>query len=252
MASEAAAAETPEFSRLFIYDVRGPGRDETALLLELRGGAVSVWLNDYMGKRTGSVPLQLYLSYFGQMRQIQEFALKKEYRGRLLRTNAARGTITLAWKDSRGKQMRTIRYYAPERTLDDFRNAFNQLWGLSRFAILSLNSFENSKHEYREDALAFLAGGGWMTAREIQDVVNYHLENGHGRRLAAAIWSALDLTYPSASEFRERRYLEDCVARCLSRLGPDGLAYLETTSRHPELARKIIRRNQSAGRMSKP
>jgi hypothetical protein len=232
------ADEPPQFSRIFIYDVRGAGQDETGILVEQTGATVKVWLNDYSGKRTGSMPLDEYLGDFNTLRGIRQFALKKEYQGRLQRGHAARGTITLAWKDSQGKQIKTIRYYAPEHTLDEFRNAFNHVWAMSRYAILSLNAFESSKTEYLEDALSFLAGSGWTTGQEVQEVVDFLHSQGKGPRLAAAVWAALDRKYSSTSEFRDPNYLADCVIKGMVCLGEDGLAFLDHTALHPDLVRR--------------
>jgi hypothetical protein len=220
------------FSRLVIYDVRGIRQDETALILEQRGKTVTVWLKNYLGKRTGTIPLKEYRKCFQAMKRIRGFALKKKYRGRLLRAHAAKGMIALAWKDKDGKQVRTIKYYAPEHTLDDFRAAFNQIWGLSRYAILSLDSFEHQQAEFLEDAVYFLSGSGWITYAELKSVIAYHRNSRQGQRVAKAIWGALDREYPRTSIFHRRSYLEYCVKKGMTLLGEDAVVFMETHSKY--------------------
>ncbi len=215
------------FSRLIVYDVRGMRAQETALVLEQRGDRVTIWMKNYLGRRVGRVPTEEYRSCFEGLQRIQKFALKKKYRGRLLRTHAARGMITLAWQDEDGKQVRTIKYYAPEHTLDDFRAAFNRIWALSRYAILSLNSFQNQRVEFLEEAVYFLAGAGWMTLKEVRSVVDFHREQGNDLKLARAVWRALDQRYPASSAFSQRSYLEYCVRKSLEHLGPAGVRFLQ-------------------------
>ncbi|MCD4814267.1 hypothetical protein K8S19_11320 [bacterium] len=243
------AAEDAEseivFSRLIIYDVRGKRKDETAVILEQKGEKVRVWLKDYMGKRTGAVPYEEYRDCFETMRKIKKFALKKKYRGKLLRTNAAHGVITLAWQDKGGKQIETIKYYAPEHTLDDFRYAFNGIWALSRYAVLSLNSFENPRVEYLEDAVYFMSGAGWMTHAEIQSVVAFHHSRGHAQRITRSLWRALSQNYPAASEFSNRTYLEHCVKRGMIFMGDDAVVFLKKrmhtlTANKKKLANEIL------------
>ncbi|MBN1596259.1 hypothetical protein JW933_10065 [candidate division FCPU426 bacterium] len=223
------AASENDFSRLVVYDVRGIMQDETAIVLEQKGQQVTVWLKNYLGKRSGEVPGEEYRRCFDNMLAIRGFALKKKYRGRLLRVHAAKGMITLAWKDGEGKHVRSIKYFAPEHTLDDFRSAFNDIWGLSRYAILSLESFESPRVEFLEDAVYFLSGSGWMTQAELQKTVQFHRQRGNGHRLAGAIWSALDEKYPQSSEFNRRSYLEYCIKKGMIALGAPAAQYLEDT-----------------------
>jgi len=224
------AQPSPEisFSRLIIYDVRGMLQDETAIILEQRGYTVKIWLKNYLGRRTGEVPYEEYRVCFDSMRQIREFALKKKYRGRLLRTHAAKGLITLAWQDDGGKQVRSIKYYAPEHTLDDFRSSFNQIWALSRYAILSVNSFESPQTVFLEDAIYFLSGAGWMTQPELQSVIQFHIKEGNGNRIAKAVWGALNQKYPRTSEFSRRSYLEYCVKKGMILLGQTTIHFFDT------------------------
>ncbi len=217
-----------KFSRLIVYDVRGKSRNETAIIIEQRGSKVKIWFSNYLGRRTGRIPLEEYWSCFEGMRKIREFALKKKYRGRLLRTHAARGTITLAWKDNGEKKIHTIRYYAPEHTLDDFRSAFNRIWAMSRYAILSRNSLESPKVEYLEDAVYFLSGTGWMTIKEIKDVMRFHSQRGLGKRIARAVWKALDQNYPSSSDFARRSYLKYCVKKGMLQVGAPAAEFLHS------------------------
>jgi hypothetical protein len=228
------------FSRLIIYDVRGSRRDETAIILEQKKRIVTVWLKNYLGQRRGEMPYEEYRACFESMRRIRKFALKKKYRGRLLRTRAATGMITLAWQDSEGKQIRTIKYFAPEHTLDDFRGAFNRIWGLSRYAVLSVNSFESPCIEYIEDAVYSLSGSGWMTLQELQSAINFHIERGRGKRIARAVWGALDQQYSRVSQFRSRSYLEYCVKKGMILLGPPALAFLEPRTYSPSSRRGIL------------
>lgn len=240
------AAEAYTFSRLLVYDVRGSDREETALILEQRGDQVTVWFKNYLGRRTGAVPLAEYQSCFENFRAIRQFALKPEYRGKSLRASAAHGLITLAWQDEQGKQIQTIRYYAPEHTLDDFRSAFNRIWALSRYAILSLESLESPRTEYVEEGVYFLSGSGWMTLSELQDVVAFYAERGLGERAARAVWKALDLQYASSSAFSQRRFLEYCVEQSMLRLGPGARAYLAARrgywqNRKGQLAESVLK-----------
>ncbi len=233
------------FSRLVIYDVRGIRQDETALILEQKGEAVSVWLKNYLGKRTGTVPWEEYRKCFLAMKRIRGFALKKKYRGRLLRAHAAKGIIALAWKDNAGKQVRTIKYFAPEHTLDDFRSAFNHIWGLSRYAILSLDSFEHQKAEFIEDAVYFLSGSGWITYTELQSVIEYHRSRKLGQRIAKTIWGTMDREYPSASIFHRRSYLEYCVKKGMIWLEKDAIVFMDNiaprmTTREKQLQQEIL------------
>ncbi|MCK5219561.1 hypothetical protein KAR10_08565 [bacterium] len=216
------------FSRLIVYDIRGKSGNETAIIIEQRGPKVKIWFRNYLGRRTGRIPPEEYWSCFEDMRKIREFALKNKYRGRLLRTHAAQGTITLAWKENGEKKIHTIRYYAPEHTLDDFRSAFNRIWALSRYAILSRNSFESPKVEYLEDAVYFLSGTGWMTLKEIRDVVRFHGQRGLGKRIARAVWKALDQTYPLSSEFTQKNYLEYCVKKGMLQVGAPAAEFLRS------------------------
>lgn len=239
------AAEAYSFSRLLVYDVRGRESEETALILEQRGDQVTVWFKNYLGRRTGAVPLAEYQACFETFRAIRQFALKPEYRGKPLRASAAHGLITLAWEDEQGKQIQTIRYYAPEHTLDDFRSAFNRIWALSRYAILSLESLESPRAEYVEEAVYFLSGSGWMTLAELQDVVGFYAARGLGERASRAVWKALDLQYAPSSAFSQRRFLEYCVEQCMVRLGPAARAYLAARrgywkNRKGQLAEKIL------------
>ena len=228
-ASSAEEVNRPiKFSRLIVYDIRGKNSNETAIIIEQRGSKVKLWYSNYLGRRTGRIPLKEYWSCFEDMRKIREFALKKKYRGRLLRTHAARGTITLAWKDNGEKKIHTIRYYAPEHTLDDFRSAFNRIWALSRYAILSRNSFASPKVEYLEDAVYFLSGAGWMTLKEIKDVMRFHCQRGLGKRIAGAVWKALDQNYPLSSEFAQRSYLEYCVKKGMLQVGAPAAEFLHS------------------------
>lgn len=240
-----AAAEAYSFSRLLVYDVRGRDREETALILEQRGNEVTVWFKNYLGRRTGAVPLAEYQSCFETFRAIRQFALKPEYRGKPLRATAAHGLITLAWQDEKGKQIQTIRYYAPEHTLDDFRSAFNRIWALSRYAILALESLESPRAEYVEEAVYFLSGSGWMTIAELKDVVDYYVQRNQGERAARGVWKALDLKYAPSSAFGQRRFLEYCVEQSMLRLGPSARVFLTAhqgrwQNRKGKLAAKIL------------
>lgn len=220
-------APADDTSRLIVYDQRGVDAEETVLIFDQRGSTVTVWMRNDLGRRTGEVPLEEYRACFDAMRRIPQFALKSEYHGRLLRAHAARGTLTLAWKNAQGREIKTIRYYAPEHTLDDFRRAFNSIWGLSRYAILSLNSLESPKLEYREDAVYFLSGAGWLTSAELDSALDFHRRRGRGERVAKAVWSALDQAYPAGSEFSDYDYRAYCVRKSLIRLGATAAAFLQ-------------------------
>jgi hypothetical protein len=245
LAAWPAAAEAYSFSRLLVYDLRGREAEETALILEQRGDEVTVWFKNYLGRRTGAVPLAEYQTCFETFRAIRQFALKPEYRGKPLRAAAAHGLITLAWQDEKGKQIQTIQYYAPEHTLDDFRSAFNRIWALSRYAILSLESLESPRPEYVEEGVYFLSGSGWMTIAELREVVAFYDQRGLGERAARAVWNALDLKYAPSSSFSQRRFLEYCVEQSMLRLGPSAGAYLTARRGHwqnrkGQLAVKIL------------
>ncbi|NTV52556.1 MAG: hypothetical protein HGA76_06050 [Candidatus Firestonebacteria bacterium] len=201
-------------------------------------------MKNYLGERRGEVPVEEYLRNFNALLSIPSFALKPEYRGKPLRAHAAHGTVTLAWKDVSGKQIRTIRYYAPEHNLDDFRNAFNSLWALSRYALLSLSSLESANSAVREDALAFLAGAGWLTVTEVKDVLAHYQATGQGERAARALWSSLDMRFAADSDFANPGYLDYCVQKALVRLGPPAAEYLSAhtwdSPRKNRLAQKIL------------
>ncbi len=238
-----APDEGPQVSRLIVYDTRGAAGNETILILDQKQQTVKIWYQNYLGKRTGRVPCAEYLDCFESMRRIQNFALKPEYRGRPLRATAAHGSVTLAWQDEAGKQIQTIRYYAPEHTLEDFRSAFNRIWGLSRYAILSLSSFESPKLEYREDALFYLARGEIFTLAELESVVAYYRETGITERVARSVWNIQDQNFPPQSEFANRDFLDYCLRQAMSRLGPPALDYLQ--KKYPQLhGRKRILADQ--------
>jgi hypothetical protein len=228
-----------EFSRLIIYDVRGSDAEETILIFDHQGSTVKIWMKNYLGERRGELPLDRYLSAFEFLRSIPEFALKPEYRGKNLRAHAAHGTVTLAWKDSAGKQIRTIKYYAPEHNLDDFRAAFNDSWALSRYAILSLQSLENQNSAIREDALYFLSGAGWLTTDELKDVMEFHSQKGNGPRAARALWGSLDFHYAGNSDFSDPKYLEYCVRKSMGRLGIQAANYLTALTQASERKQKL-------------
>lgn len=225
--SAGLGAEEFEFSRLILYDQRGRDAEETILIIDQHGPRVNVWLQNYLGQRSGEMPYAEYCLNFQAIRNAPSFALKPEYQRKLLRPHAARGTLTLAWKGPAGKEVKTIRYYAPEKTSDDFRTPFNRIWGLARYAIISPASLESPKTEYREDALYFLSGNGWLTLGEIDGVVAFHLQRGNGPRLTRAVWSALDMRCAAGSEFANADYRNYCVRKCLERLGPATVEYLE-------------------------
>jgi hypothetical protein len=216
-----------EMSRLIVYDVRGADAEETVLILDQQGPTVKIWLKNYLGQRVGEVPAGEYLAGFEALRTIPQFALKPEYQGRGQRARAARGSVTLAWKNQDGKQIKTIRYYAPEHHLDDFRKAFNTVWGLSRYAILSLNSLESPKLEYREDAVYFLSGAGWLTSPELDSALNWLRARGLGERAARAVWGSLSQTYPPGSDFAQPEYRSYCVRKALVRLGAPAAEFLQ-------------------------
>jgi hypothetical protein len=221
-------APAPARSRLIVYDVRGMDADETVLVFDQRGETVTLWMRDELGVRTGEVPGDEYLAAFDSMRRIQAFALKPEYRGRPLRAHAARGSLTLAWQDAnRNKSIRTIRYFAPEHTLDDFRAAFNTVWGLSRYAILSPASLESPRLVLREDAFYFLSGAGWLTTSEVRSALDFLRRRGLGERVARDIWAALDQAYPAGSELASPEFRRHCVRQGLLTLGPPAAAFLE-------------------------
>ncbi|MEW6515878.1 MAG: hypothetical protein AB1439_03085 [candidate division FCPU426 bacterium] len=246
-------AEGYAFSRLLVYDVRGRDQEETALVLEQRGEEVTVWFKNYLGRRTGPVPLAEYQSCFETLRTIREFALKPEYRGKPLRATAAHGLITLAWQDEKGKQIQSIRYYAPEHTLDDFRAAFNRIWALSRYAILSIGSLESPRSEYVEEGVYFLSGSGWMTVAEIQDVVEFYRTSGQGERMARAVWRSLDLSYASAGAFARRNFLEYCVEKSMLRLGDSARNFLAGREQSPRTRKgRLAEKIQSALKADPP
>jgi hypothetical protein len=238
-------APASDFSRLIIYDTRGSDAEETVLIFDQRAGRVSVWMKNYLGERRGEVPAPEYLDDFQALLAIPSFALKPEYRGKPLRAHAAHGTLTLAWKDASGKQIRTIRYYAPEHNLDDFRAAFNSLWALSRYAILSLDALESQNSAVREDALAFLAGSGWLTVSEINDVMNHHRAAGQGARVARALWASLDTRFAKGSDLASATYLDYCVLKGMTRLGAPAVTFLSSQTwdspRKQHLAAKILK-----------
>jgi hypothetical protein len=201
-------------------------------------------MKNYLGERRGDMPADEYLHDFNALLAIPAFALQPEYRGKPLRTHAAHGTLTLAWKDGSGKQIRTIRYYAPEHNLEDFRSVFNSLWALSRYAILSLSSLESSNSAVREDALAFVTGAGWLTLSEVNDVLEYHRSCGQGRRLAKSLWSSLDMHFAPGGDFANPNYLDYCVQKSMVRLGAPAVEFLSAqtwdSDRKSRLARKIL------------
>lgn len=238
--SLAASQTTYKLSKIIIYDVRGMDRKETAIIVEQNGHHVKVWYKNYLGQRTGTMPLAEYEKAFAAMKQIKRFALRKKHRGRPLRRNAAKGSITLAWKDEDGKQIRTIKYFAPENTLDDFRNAFNSIWGLARYAILSKSSISSPKLEYREDAVYFLSGAGWFTRKELLSTVQYHASQKNSSKIAREIWRALYQRYPKSSEFRNKKYLNYCIKKCMHHLGDPAIHYLNTNlNRFSKSKRKL-------------
>ncbi len=217
----------PKIARLIIYDTRGSDADETILVMDQSMISTKIWMKNYLGERRGEIPTPKFFLVFNLLRSIPEFALKPEYRGKTLRAHAAHGTITLAWQDSTGKHIKTIKYYAPEHNLDDFRFAFNSAWALSRYAILSLSSFESHNPAIREDALYFLAGSGWLTLSELADVVDYHRQKGNLPKLTHSIWTALDATYSASSDFRNLHYLDYCVRKSIVQLGPAALDFIQ-------------------------
>lgn len=225
-ATAGAAPPSSDFSRLIVYDVRGAAGDETSLVLDARNGQVRIWLKNDLGARSGEVPWDEYRACFEALRAIPQFALKPEYQGKGQRARAARGTVTLAWQDASGKQIKTIRYYAPEHTLDDFRRAFNSVWGLSRYAILSIGSLESPKLEYREDAVYFLSGAGWYTAAELESAADWLRRRNLGERAARSVWETLHQRFPPASEFADPAYRAYCVRKSLVRLGEPAAALL--------------------------
>jgi hypothetical protein len=233
-----------EFSRLIIYDTRGSDAEETVIIFDQHSRQVSVWMKNYLGERRGEVPAGEYLGNFNALLAIPAFALKAEYRGKPLRAHAAHGTVTLAWKDASGKQIRTIRYYAPEHNLEDFRTAFNSLWALSRYAILSLNSLESPNSAVREDALVFMAGAGWLTVAEVDDVLEHYRSSGQGARVARALWASLDTRFSAGSDFANPAYLDYCVQKGMTRLGAPAAEFLSAragdSERKIRLARKIL------------
>jgi hypothetical protein len=239
-----------EVSRLIVYDVRGADAAETVLILDQQGSTVKIWLKDYLGQRTGEVPAAEYSTGFETLRTIPQFALKPEYQGHGLRAHAARGTITLAWKNPAGKQIKTIRYYAPEHNLDDFRKAFDTVWGLSRYAILSLSSLESPKLEYREDAVYFLSGSGWLTSPELDSALDWLRARGLGARAARAVWAALDQHYPPDSDFAGADYRSYCVRKAMVRVGAPAAEYLQNQvdtfpAEKRSLAEQILREIQA-------
>ena len=234
-----------KFSRIMLYDVRGANQDETALILEQQDQEVKVWLQNYIGYRKGQVPYTEYQRCFDAMCKIKKFALRKERRGRSLRARAAKGTITLTWEDNKGKQIKTIHYYAPENTLENFREAFNNIWALSRYAILSIESLESPRLEYLEDAVYFFSGAGWMTRREIKKVMRFHKERGFAARVARALWRALDYKYPKGSVFESSEYLEYCIEKGMLLLGTSSATFLQSkdliiSRKKVPLAKKIL------------
>jgi hypothetical protein len=223
-----AGAAVPPRARLVVFDVRGADADETTLVFDQQGDEVRLWMRDALGVRTGEVPLEVFRAGFDALLALDTFALKPEYRGHALRAHAARGSLTLAWLGADGvKNVKTIRYYAPEHTLDDFRSAFNSVWGLSRFAILSLASLESPRRVLREDAVFFLSGTGWMTVAEVRSVLDFQVRRGLGERVARDIWGALDQAYSPQSELASPEFRRRCVRQGLLYLGPDAAAFLE-------------------------
>lgn len=215
-------------SRLIVYDVRGADAAETTLFFDRQGQEVKLWMRDDLGVRTGEVPVAEFEPAFEALKSIRTFALKPEYRGLALRARAARGSVTLAWQGSDGvKQVQTIRYYAPEHTLDDFRTAFNTVWGLSRFAILSLSSLESPRQVLREDAVFFMSGSGWMTTAEVRSALDLLKDRGQGERAARAIWGALDQSYPPQSPLAAPEFRQFCVRQAFLQLGAPAAAFLE-------------------------
>jgi len=245
-AVELRAAAPEQIARLIVYDVRGSDAEETTLILDQSEHGVRVWLKNYLGQRSGEVPPSEFQACFQEMLRIPKFALKPEYQGRPLRSHAARGTVTLAWKNHSDKQIKTIRYYAPEHTLDDFRQAFNHIWALSRYAILSHSSLESPKLEYREDAVYFLSGSGWLTSEELDSVMAFHRERNLGENIAHALWSTLDQQYPAGSEFAKSDYRSYCVRKSMVRLGQPAVRFLQPrlsafAAERRKLAEYIIR-----------
>ncbi len=217
------------FSRIIIYDVRGMNHDESAMIIEQKNNRVTIWYQNYLGKRHGTIPVDDYQRCFLGLKNVKHFALRKDHRGKPLRRNAAKGSITLAWKTAgNDKQIRTIQYYAPENTLDEFRIAFNRVWALSRYAILSSSSLTSSHLTYLEDGLYFLSGTGWMTNKELQSVVDYQVELGHGRLMAKTIWSILDQPFSSQSVFKNRKFLFYSVKRSMLTIGAPAIDYLNS------------------------
>jgi hypothetical protein len=228
-------------SRLIIYDVRGRDADETVLIIEKKTTGARVWLKNYIGEREGGLPIEVYDKAFADLKVIKRFAQLAKYRGQPLRSHAAKGSVTLAWQENNEKQIQTIRYYAPENTLPDFRAAFNQAWALARYAILSLSSLESPKRVYREDAIYFLSGNGWLTEAEIQEAVRFYIQKGFGRRYAGGIWGSINLTYPQASEFSKPTFLYYCVQKGIRRLGADGRDFLLSLPTPDQPAQKKLR-----------
>jgi hypothetical protein len=219
-------AQPAAFARLIIVDTRGSDAEETVLVVDQHGSQASIWLKNYLGERRGSLPVELFQPLFNQLRSINEYAIKSEYRGKGLRAHAAHGTITLAWQDPSGKQIKTIRYYAPEHNLDDFRQTFNSAWALARFAILSLGSMESNNSAIREDALYFLSGSGWLTSSELEDVTLYWRHLGQGEKVAQLLWKSLDVEFPRTSDFAQPEYLAYCVEKGMVRLGTPAVDFL--------------------------
>ncbi len=234
------------FSRIIIYDVRGMNRNESAMIMEQKKGRVTIWYQNYLGKRHGTIPMDDYQQCFFAMKAVNHFALRKNHRGRPLRRNAAKGSITLAWKTAANeKQIRTIQYYAPENTLDEFRIAFNHVWALSRYAILSASSLSSSHLVFLENGLYFMSGTGWLTGDEIRSAVDYQIGLGNGRKLAAAIWSTLDQPFSSQSEFKNRKFLFFCVKKSMLTIGTPAMEYLGSLgpmkqADKKELSRQIL------------
>lgn len=234
------------FSRVIIYDRRGINRKESSIIIEQKQKQVRIWYQNHLGQRQGSIPFDDYMRCFMAMKTIKQFALRKKHRGRPLRRHAAKGSITMAWENADGeKEIRTIRYYAPENTLEDFRQAFNGLFALSRYAILSLHSFEHSKLAYREDAVYFMAGAAWLTQGEIKDVINHINQKGQGWRLTQAIWSVLHQPFSSQSPFNRRSFLYYCIKKCMLAVGEPAISFLSedenlTSPEQQRLAREII------------
>lgn len=239
-------ADSFPFSRLIIYDVRGINRDESSMIIEKKNDRVTIWYRNYLGQRQGSIPVEVFDQCFSNLLQVKKYALRENHRGKSLRRNAAKGSITLAWQTADGdKQIKTIAYYAPENTLDEFRVAFNQCWSLSRFAILSLRSLESDHLAFREDAIRFMSGSGWMTREEIKSVLLHQQALNQSDRVARAVWETLNQPFSEQSEFNQQRYLHFCIKKSMLAIGTPAATYLKSKSsfssnQQADLANEII------------